>query len=40
VKVQRTKQVLQGHRTDPFLLDMLRAGGVIAIGSRLVENNS
>jgi 3-isopropylmalate/(R)-2-methylmalate dehydratase small subunit len=37
LKVQRTGQVLQGHRTDPFLLEMLRAGGVIAIGSRLAE---
>jgi 3-isopropylmalate/(R)-2-methylmalate dehydratase small subunit len=40
VKIQRTGQLLQGNRTDPFLLDMLRAGGVIAIGSRLVENAS
>jgi 3-isopropylmalate/(R)-2-methylmalate dehydratase small subunit len=40
VKIQRTGQVLQGNRTDPFLLDMLRAGGVIAIGSRLVEKNA
>jgi 3-isopropylmalate/(R)-2-methylmalate dehydratase small subunit len=40
VKIQRTGHVLQGNRTDPFLLDMLRAGGVIAIGSRLVEKNA
>lgn len=37
LKIQRTGQSLQGNRTDPFLLDMLRAGGVIAIGSRLVK---
>jgi len=39
VRVQRTGQVLKGNRTDPFLLDMLRAGGVVAIGSRLVEGS-
>ncbi len=37
VKVQWTGQVLRGNRTDPFLLEMLRAGGIIAVGSRLVE---
>lgn len=37
LKVRRTGRALQGNRTDPFLLEMLRAGGVIAIGSRLVE---
>lgn len=40
VTVQRTGRVLQGNRTDPFLLEMLRAGGVIAIGSRLVESET
>ncbi len=40
LKVRRTGRALQGNRTDPFLLEMLRAGGVIAIGSRLVEGES
>lgn len=35
VAIERTGVALRGPRTDPFLLDMLRAGGVIAIGSRL-----
>jgi 3-isopropylmalate/(R)-2-methylmalate dehydratase small subunit len=37
VTIARANRALQGRRTDPFLLDMLRAGGVIAIGSRLVD---
>lgn len=36
--VERTGRLLEGSRTEAFLLDMLRAGGVIAIGSRLVES--
>jgi 3-isopropylmalate/(R)-2-methylmalate dehydratase small subunit len=37
--IQRTGRVLRGNSTDPFLLEMLRAGGVIAIGSRLAESD-
>ncbi len=40
VSIQRTGQVLLGNRTDPFLLEMLRAGGVIAIGTRLAEGDT
>jgi len=39
VTIARANRALQGRRTDPFLLDMLRAGGVIAIGSRLVDES-
>lgn len=39
LRVERTGRVLEGNRTDPFLLEMLRAGGVIAIGSKLVETD-
>ena len=39
VDIARANRALQGRRTDPFLLDMLRAGGVIAIGSRLVDES-
>jgi len=33
---ERTGAVLKGAPIDPFLLDMLRAGGVIAMGPELV----
>ena len=39
VKVERTARTHRGPPADPFLLEMLRAGGVIAIGSRLVEQS-
>ncbi|MGH8218852.1 MAG: 3-isopropylmalate dehydratase small subunit [Steroidobacteraceae bacterium] len=35
LSIRRTGQVLQANPTDPFLLEMLRAGGVIAIGAQL-----
>jgi len=38
VTIERTGQTLRGPRTNPFLLDMLRAGGVIAIGTRLADS--
>jgi 3-isopropylmalate/(R)-2-methylmalate dehydratase small subunit len=33
----RTGRTLEGRRTDPFLLDMLRGGGLIPIAARLAE---
>jgi 3-isopropylmalate/(R)-2-methylmalate dehydratase small subunit len=37
---ERTGQTLQGRKTDPFLLDMLRGGGLIPIAGRLVAGAS
>ena len=37
VIIERSGATLNGPPTDPFLLEMLRAGGVIAIGSRLAD---
>jgi 3-isopropylmalate/(R)-2-methylmalate dehydratase small subunit len=33
---ERTGAILRGRPTDPFLLEMLRAGGVIALAPRLL----
>jgi 3-isopropylmalate/(R)-2-methylmalate dehydratase small subunit len=40
VRNPRSGQVLAGSPTDPFLLDMLTAGGVIAIGAKLAGSAS
>ncbi len=36
VDIARTGQTLEGRRTDAFLLDMLRGGGLIAIAPKLM----
>jgi 3-isopropylmalate/(R)-2-methylmalate dehydratase small subunit len=38
VEIARTGHTLQGRRTDAFLLDMLRGGGLIAIAPKLMGN--
>jgi 3-isopropylmalate/(R)-2-methylmalate dehydratase small subunit len=37
VGIERTGQTLRAPATDPFLLDMLRAGGLIPMAARLAE---
>lgn len=37
VRCERTGETLQAPATDPFLLDMLRAGGLIPMAARLAE---
>ena len=37
VRCERTGETLRAVATDPFLLDMLRAGGLIPMASRLAE---
>jgi len=36
----RTGQTLQGRKTDAFLMDMLKAGGLIAMAPSLMEKSS
>jgi 3-isopropylmalate/(R)-2-methylmalate dehydratase small subunit len=37
---ERTGQTLQGRKTDGFLMDMLKAGGLIAMAPSLMERFS
>jgi 3-isopropylmalate/(R)-2-methylmalate dehydratase small subunit len=37
---ERTGQTLQGRKTDAFLMDMLKAGGLIAMAPSLMEKSS
>ena len=40
VKVRRTGQVIKGNSIDPFLLEMISGGGLIAIATQLVEKEN